>query len=194
MAAPKRSGSRPKPASAKKKVRATPPPEPQSSTPEPPRGSIDYPEPGPPPPYDKKYAEKVQAAAAVGFTITELARLLSVHIDVINLWVMVFPDFAAAMRANTQARTDRAEAAFYQRVVGYEQPTEKIVKASDDSIIRVQTVTHIPADPVAALNWLKTHRPEVYGKIATELDPDVDNRNKIVVYGGLSPEDKEPEK
>jgi len=91
---------------------------------------------------------------------------------------MVYPEFAAAMRSNDQARRDRVEAALYQRAVGYVQPGEKIVKTSDDEIVRVPIVTHIPADTQAALSYLKAWDPDRYAK---STDADTANVLRVVI-------------
>jgi hypothetical protein len=118
----------------------------------------------PPIPYQDVYADQVRAAAVVGYTQTELCRLLGVGLDTLNLWRMIYADFDAAVRTNDQARHDRVENAFYQRAVGYDQPGEKLFCNADGQVTRAQTMVHVPADPGAAMNWLKVHRPDVYAK------------------------------
>ena len=134
--------------------------------------------------YSKEFAERVACASAAGFTVTEVARMLGVSVDQVNLWSMVYAEFAAAMRANDQARTERAEAALYQRAVGYEHLAEKLVRASDDSILRPLYYEHIPADPTAAMNWLKAHAPARYRFTEQESGEGAE----IVVRGGLPDE------
>jgi hypothetical protein len=123
----------------------------------------------------------VAAASAAGYTVTEVARLLGVSVDQVNLWTVVYPEFAAAMRASDQARTARAESALYQRAVGYEHLAEKLVKTSDDRIIRPLYYEHVPADPVAALNWLKARDPARWRPAEQEAAEGVE----VVVRGGL---------
>ena len=111
-------------------------------------------------PYDPDYAVQVREAARTGFTHSEICRLLGVHSDTVQLWCMVYPEFAAAIKANRQARNDRVETALYQRAVGYEVPTERILKSSDDVVLRVRTFTHVPADTQAAKTWLERHHED----------------------------------
>lgn len=122
------------------------------------------------------------AASAVGFTITEIARLLAVSVDQVNLWVMVYPAFAAAMRANTQARTERVEAALYQRAVGYVIEEEKLFYDRFQGIVRATTNLHIPAEPRAAVEWMKAHVPETWAPVT---GPGAGDSKNIVVVGGL---------
>jgi hypothetical protein len=124
---------------------------------------------GPATPYHPSFVDRVRSAADVGYTVTEVARLLNAHTDDINLWTMVYPEFAAAMRANGQARNDRVENAYYQRCVGYEHESEQIVHAGDGEIVRVPIMRHVPADSAAALKWLENHKPEEYrNRVAME--------------------------
>jgi hypothetical protein len=140
--------------------------------------------------YSQEFADRVLAASSVGFTITEIARLLKVSVDQVNLWVMVYPAFAAAMRANTQARTDRVEAALYQRAVGYEITEQKLFYDREAGVVRADVTLHIPAEPRAAVEWMRAHAPETWSPVAGAED----GGNKIIVYGGLPPEEKEPGK
>ena len=133
--------------------------------------------------YSQEFADKVLAASSVGFTITEIARLLRVSVDQFNLWVMVYPAFAAAMRANAQAQTDRVRAALYQRAVGYEITEEKFYfDRENGEAIPYEVVTHIPAEPRAAVEWMKAYEPEVW---SPPTGPGSTDGKNIVVEGGL---------
>lgn len=133
--------------------------------------------------YSQDFADKVLAASSVGFTITEIARLLQVSVDQVNLWVMVYPAFAAAMRANVQARTERVEAALYQRAVGYEITEQKLFYDREQGVVRADVNLHIPAEPRAGVEWMRAHAPEVW---APPSGPGAGTDGKsIVVEGGL---------
>lgn len=151
----------------------------------------------PPPPYGPEYLERARRAALAGFTTYELSRLLGVTVDTINLWDMVYSEFAAAIRVGAQSRNARVEAAFYQRAVGYEHPSEQLIKISQsekigdewvrtEEIIHEPIVKHIPADPKAALDWLMQHDPDRYKMRREEPAPSV---MRIVIEGGLPSEE-----
>lgn len=132
-------------------------------------GNDAAPEPGatlptnaPSPRYRPEYLRRAREASSTGYTRTELCRHLGIGLDTLNLWSMVYPEFAAALRENYQARADRVEQAWFQRAVGYEYVGEKIFYDKDDGIVRATCVTHVPADVAAAQNWMKFHRPEIY--------------------------------
>ena len=116
----------------------------------------------PPRPYSPQYAEQVRQAAAVGYTTTELCRLLGVGMDTLNLWRLCYAEFDAAVRTHTLARTERVEQAWFQRAVGYETTGEKVFCLSDGSIVRTSIVNHVPADTTAAMNWMKVHGGDKY--------------------------------
>ena len=136
-------------------------------------------------PYKPEYSEKLVAAIGAGFTITEISRYFGVDTDTVNLWIMIYPEFAAAVRATSAIRNDRVEAALYQRAVGYDVLGEKIVVVDRTKIKRVKIYTHIPADPLAAKAWLEKKSP---GTWAPKAENDGDSK-QIVVYGGIPPDE-----
>lgn len=174
---------------SKRERRAAPPPVPPAYEPLPLwRG------PGPAL-YGPRYLDAAQRASAAGFTTFELARLLGVDKDTVILWDMIHVEFAAAVRAGADVRTARVEAAMYQRAVGYEHPSEQIVKVTTsetdheaktttrtDEIIHEPTVNHIPADVKAGELWLYNHAPDRYRVRREEAAP---VSQKIVIVGGL---------
>jgi hypothetical protein len=133
--------------------------------------------------YRRAFSERARAAAEVGLTLYEISRLLGVDLDTLNLWTMVYPEFAAAMRANAAARNQRVEAALYQRAVGYEHPSEQLFLTRDGTVVRVPTMRHVPADSVAGVRWLERRDPDRWAtsrgdeeagvlRIRIENDPD----------------------
>jgi hypothetical protein len=134
----------------------------------------------PPPRYAPRFAEQVREAAKVGYTLTEICRMLGVGLDTIKLWQMIYEEFASALRANFQSRTDRVEDALFQRAVGYEHASEKLFYDKEEGVIRASIVVHIPADVAAAQTWLKAHKPEIYVRDHTP-EGDLGEQNKLVI-------------
>jgi hypothetical protein len=127
----------------------------------------------PPVLFDRKYVQVVLEAAQVGYTQSEVCRILGVGLDTLNLWRIISPAFAEALLANSTARDDRVEAAFFQRAVGYEYEGEKIFCNADGDVTRTRTIVHVPADPTAALKWLQVHKPEVYAQAVGQTNVDL---------------------
>jgi hypothetical protein len=109
-----------------------------------------------------------------------MCRLLGIGSDTLRLWAMIYPEFSAAMRAHTDARSERVEAALFQRAVGYEQPGEKLFYDKDSGVQRVAIVNHIPADPLSAREWLRVHRPETYNKPDGQIQQN-GSENKLII-------------
>ena len=95
---------------------------------------------------------------------------------------MVYPEFAAACRANEQSRTARVEAALYQRAVGYEHFGEKLFYDRDSGVVRAVVSTHVPANVQAALEWLAARDPERWCVAREEVGTSADG---IEITGGL---------
>ena len=127
----------------------------------------------PPRLFDQQYVQVVWEAAQVGYTQSEICRILGVGLDTLNLWRIISPAFAEALAANTTARNDRVEAAFFQRAVGYEYKGEKVFCNADGDITKTGTIIHVPADPTAALKWLQVHKPEVYAQAVHQTNVDL---------------------
>jgi len=119
---------------------------------------LQTPRPAVPPPYQREYAETVARAAARGATNAELQQLLGVDAQVILLWSMVYDDFANAMAQNEAARIARVQDAMYQRAIGYEQPSEKVIVV-EGKVIHEPIIEHIPADPGAGYKYLEARDP-----------------------------------
>lgn len=125
-------------------------------------GSVEYVrvERGPPKAYKPEYAKQVLEAAGTGGTDQEIMTMLGIGPDVMMLWKTCYPMFEAALRenaeANQRARTERVRSAIYQRAVGYELPSEKIVQVGN-KVKRITTFEHIPADVGAAKLWMSVH-------------------------------------
>lgn len=138
----------------------------------------------PPPRYTKELAVHVRAACNAGYTLTELCRLIGISFDTLNLWQIIYPAFAEALKSRHLARSERVENALYQRAVGYEQPGERLFYDKERGVVRATTLTHIPADPVAARSWLEVHKPEVYRRKEPEGEG---NRLVVEIVGHPGP-------
>lgn len=130
--------------------------------------------------YAPRYVNIVRQAAERGATYAEIFRLLGVSSSVVLLWRMCYPEFdlvfteaekiSEKIRDEREAlRTLRVEEALYQRAVGYEFMSEKIVVV-DHEIKRVQTVEHIPPDKGAAEMWLQARDPDRWKPARTLVD------------------------
>jgi len=97
--------------------------------------------------------------ALLGMTDEEQAEAFRIDYVTFNDWMKRYPEFSQAVTRGKAPADANVAASYYQRALGYDQPTEKIFYDKDTGkIVRAETFTHIPADPGAALNWLKNRQ------------------------------------
>lgn len=118
--------------------------------------------------YTPDMAKRAADMAYLGATEAQIADRLGVQVITLQRWMNTYPEFGEALRLNLEAADERVKRALYQRAVGYEYVSEEIKtvsggKDAGSHIERVPTVVHVPADPTAALNWLKKRQPETWG-------------------------------
>lgn len=109
--------------------------------------------------YNVEYNEQAYKLCLLGATDDELANFFNVETSTINNWKIAHVEFMDSLtRGKMIADADVANS-FYNRAKGYDLPTEKIFQY-EGGVIRADTLTHYPADPGAALNWLKNRQPK----------------------------------
>lgn len=109
--------------------------------------------------YNVEYNEQAYKLCLLGATDDELADFFNVETSTINNWKIAHIEFMDALtRGKMIADADVANS-FYNRAKGYNLPTEKVFQY-EGGIIRADTTTHYPADPGAALSWLKNRQPK----------------------------------
>lgn len=107
-----------------------------------------------------EYVEQARKLYSKGWIDKEVAELWGVSEYRIRVWRASKPDFAEACKMGKDVPDDRVEASLYQRAVGYDLKSEKVSFDKDGNVLRATVIEHIPADPKAAMNWLKNRRPD----------------------------------
>lgn len=107
--------------------------------------------------YKKSFLKMAAVMGAAGFTEAEVAAYFEVTDRTIRNWKAQHPDFADALRIGKEIADNRVEQSLYHMALGYDVAAEEI-KVIDGKIVRVQTVKHIPAAPMAAIAWLNNRR------------------------------------
>jgi hypothetical protein len=95
-----------------------------------------------------------------GWIDDQVADFFGVSDQTILNWREKHKDFAEARKRGKDIADDRVEQALYRRAMGYDYKAEKIGFSKDGDVRRAETVEHMPADPKAAMNWLKNRRSE----------------------------------
>lgn len=93
----------------------------------------------------------------LGATDAELADFFGVSIPTVMLWMVEHPKFSEVVTRSKVAFDARIERSMAQRAIGYNYTSEKVFN-HNGKIIRAKTVEHVPADPGAAMNWLKNRK------------------------------------
>lgn len=114
---------------------------------------------GQPTKYKAEYARQAKKLCELGATDSDLADAFGVNIVTIWRWQGQQAGFCKAVKVGKDLADDRVERAFYHRAVGYDYEAEKVMQYEGE-IVRASYREHIPADPGAALNWLKNRQPE----------------------------------
>lgn len=118
---------------------------------------------GRPTKFDPEYhPEHARKLSLLGFTDEKLAEFFEIDVATLYRWKEKHPEFREAVKRGKVQADGEVAASFYQRATGYEYDSEKIFCTKDGEIVRAETTVHVPADPGAALNWLKNRQPELW--------------------------------
>jgi len=109
--------------------------------------------------YKPEYADIAEAAAAdLGATDAQLARLFNVSRQTINNWKTEHPDFVDALDRGKAEADDRVERSLYQRAIGFDYTEKK----TTDGGIKTEVTTYerrAIGDVTAQIKWLTNRRP-----------------------------------
>lgn len=104
--------------------------------------------------FKPEYVAQVKKLAAIGLTDIEIADVFGVSDRTLYRWKSEFADFAKAMKLGKKGPDDRVAASLFQRAVGYEIKVEKVFQ-HNGTVVRAESVEHIPGSVTAAIFWLK---------------------------------------
>lgn len=114
---------------------------------------------GRPPDYRHEFCEIAARHYAGGATDIQVADVLKVHVSTVYRWQHEHPEFREAAKVAKEVADSAVERALFNRAVGYEYDSVKIMQDKGTPVI-VPFREHVPPDPSAAINWLKNRRPE----------------------------------
>jgi hypothetical protein len=90
-----------------------------------------------------------------------LARFFNVSVSTIWLWRLAYEDFSNAVRLGKKVADERVEQALFDRAVGYDFDTFKIVRDENGQpAISAPFIEHMPPDVGAIKTWLYNRRPD----------------------------------
>lgn len=111
--------------------------------------------------YKPEYCKQVAEMVLNGALISEIRRSLKVTKSVFEEWMIIYPEFAAALTITSEASLadERMKRSMYEQGLGYEIDAVKVLMTKDGDVKRIKHKKHIPADFNAAKFWLQNRDP-----------------------------------
>lgn len=129
--------------------------------------------------YQDSYCKLARNYCLLGATNESLAALFEVGLSTIKRWLVEHPEFRAAVMEGREAGDANVASSLYRRACGYEIEEVKLF-AHKGHVTAVKTLKHYPADPGAALNWLKNRRPNDW-RDKKEIEIEGDGTLNVVI-------------
>lgn len=95
-----------------------------------------------------------------GLTDEQIAKKLRVSRKTLYEWIKKYSDIGDALKRGKEVVDYAVESALLKRALGYEVEETKEEDSDKDGHKSITTKRHIPADPTAAIFWLKNRRPD----------------------------------
>jgi hypothetical protein len=122
--------------------------------------------------YHPRYAEIARAMCRLGASDYDLACEFDCTTDSIWRWRSKYPEFSDATLEGKEAFDNRIERSLAQRAAGYSYHSEKLFNY-EATVVRAETVEHVPPDVNACRLWLMNRRPSEWrDKSEVKLDSD----------------------
>lgn len=122
--------------------------------------------------YDENYNKQAYKLCLLGAIDTELADFFEVHVDTINEWKQVYPEFSVSIKRGKQQADSEVAHKLFKRATGYEHEDVDI-KVIEGEIVLTELTKHYPPDTAAAIFWLKNRQKQKWmDKQLFGSDPD----------------------
>lgn len=107
----------------------------------------------------------------------EIAEFFDIAPGTFYRWRNEHPTFAEALLMGKEMADIRVERSLYNRAVGYNFETEKLITVSvgnnmGSSVERHQVVEHMPPDVKACIRWLESRKPQQWRRTVGIGGPD----------------------
>lgn len=107
------------------------------------------------------HAELIIEYASEGMTEEQISALLGISPSTLTRWKSKYANLCATLNQAKKRVNDKVKVSLYQRALGYEYDEEKTTYDKDrGEWVKTVIRKHIPADPAAAVTWLKFRDPE----------------------------------
>lgn len=163
---------------------------------------------GRPSEFKPEFVQQAEKLCLLGATDVEIADFFGVHPATVYRWKLEYPDFCEAIKAGKESADARVERSLYQMATGYDYREEQAIKIKveqyKEEVEVVEVTKHKPAEPPAAIFWLKNRRKddwrdkqdyELTGKDGKDLIPasspeDIARRMAFLLAGAGKAGDK----
>ena len=115
---------------------------------------------GRPTAYRPEFAEQAKKLCQLGATDVELADFFDVEVRTIYRWRATEQEFCQATRIGKVEADERMERALFQRGIGYNCETRKVVTDYKGRETVTVSSQHVPGEVSAQFRWLMNRRPE----------------------------------
>lgn len=122
----------------------------------------DAPSRGRPTRYRTDFSHMAYKLALLGLTNKDIGESLGVSLTTLKTWFRQFPELLTSIKAGKEIADSNVAMGLYQRATGYDYPNEKLFLTKDGDVLREPIMVHVPADPRAAVNWLKNRQPQLW--------------------------------
>ena len=121
---------------------------------------------GPATKFRSEYVKMARELSLLGSRDADIARVFNIGHPTLIKWRNVHPELAEAMQAGRDS-TGQVVVSLLKRAKGFKRKSEKIMTVSIGNgmseVVRVPITEYYPPDVTACLQWLKRHRPDVWG-------------------------------
>jgi hypothetical protein len=116
---------------------------------------------GRPSSYDSRLDDKAYKLALLGCTDVEMADILGISEQTLNVWKHEHPEFSESIKRGKYDADANVADRLYQRAMGYSHPAVKIFMPSGaEEPVYADYTEHYPPDTQAASLWLRNRQPE----------------------------------
>ena len=109
--------------------------------------------------YDKRYVERVEKLARLGYSMVEMGAVFGVDPTTIAEWKQRYSDFSRAINVGREAAITDVEVSLKQRAMGYSHPAVHF--SNHNGVVSATPyIERYPPDTAAAKLYLTNRAPE----------------------------------
>ena len=132
--------------------------------------------------YKQEYIEEAFNLCLLGARDIDLASTFGVHMDTIQEWKKIHPEFSAALTRGKSKADAYVASALYNRATGAEYKEEVAIKVKvgqfEEEVRKVEVIKREPPDTNAAIFWLTNRQRKAWKKIVNHADIDQKKENE----------------